>query len=188
MFSWLFSRFRDRTVAFALYGKLVQQARNPSFYTDGGVADSLDGRFDMILLHLFLIHHRLERDGALTKDLRRQLQEALIGDMDRSLRELGVGDMSVGKEVKKMGAAWFGRLKVYSAAMAVDEPAAALEQAITKNIFKSDDAPQSAAIARYCLKVLDVLAPIDMPQVQDGAFEFPDPDFTPPETADNSET
>src|SRR5262245_47098433 len=96
----------------ALYVALVEAARRPFLYTDFSIPDTLDGRFDAIVVHLFLLVRRLRQEpGARNLALARHLQEAFIADMDRSLREMGVGDTGVGHRIKKMGGALAGRLR-----------------------------------------------------------------------------
>ena len=96
---WLGDRGKRRT-ARDLYGRIVDQARDPEYYASFGVPDTLDGRFDMLVLHAFLVIRRLQRGGDAGEALAQHLFDALIDDMDRSLREIGVGDLSVGKKVK----------------------------------------------------------------------------------------
>lgn len=174
MFSWLFPSSRDKKKAYKLYGKLVDQARQPIFYTDFGVTDSIDGRFDMIVLHLFMVERGLARDGDATATIRRQLQEAMFSDMDRSLRELGVGDMGIGKEVKKMGVAWFGRLKAYAAAMEEDDPRQALIAALSRNLyrFEEGDAPHAGRMADYVIASSEILASLPPEDVINLSFSF----------------
>jgi cytochrome b pre-mRNA-processing protein 3 len=178
MFSWLFSSSGTRQKAYELYGTAVDQARQPVFYTQFGVQDTIDGRFDMIVLHLFLLERRLAAAESDTAKLRRMLQEAMIGDMDRSLRELGVGDMSIGKEVKKMGVAWFGRLKAYAAALGEDDPQQAMTAALVRNLYKVDDAEAAThapGMARYTLASAAKLAGYSDQEVLDLRFDFADP-------------
>lgn len=174
MFARLFSLFQNKDQAYAVYGKLVGQARNPVFYQGLGVADDIDGRFDMILLHLFIVDRRFEKEGKVAEKIRRQMQEALISDMDRSLREMGVGDMSVGKEVKKMGAAWFGRVKAYTNAIKADAPKPDLAAAIAKNLYKGAETPYADRMADYTLEALQKLASYTFEEMVASKFEFPD--------------
>ncbi|NVJ98093.1 MAG: ubiquinol-cytochrome C chaperone [Alphaproteobacteria bacterium] len=174
MFARLFPSFHKKKQAYELYGKLVGQARNPVFYEQLAVADTIDGRFDMILLHLFLVDRRLEREGEDHQKARRFIQEALIADMDRSLRELGVGDMSVGKEVKKMGAAWLGRVKAYTAAIAEDAPQSSLSEVIAKNVYRREDAEFANCLASYALQTLQKLASYPIADVLESRFDFPE--------------
>jgi cytochrome b pre-mRNA-processing protein 3 len=119
-----------------LYIALVHQSRNPFFYTKCGVADTLDGRFDIILLHVFLALHHFKLDPNTVKPaMSRFLQEWMFDDMDRSLREMGVGDMGISKRIKTMSKASFGRLEAYEKAFADDQD---LQEALTRNIYRGN--------------------------------------------------
>ena len=110
-----------RDAARALYKTAVARARDPVFYARYAVPDSLDGRFDMIALHVFLVLHRLKQEGDPTKALAQILFDTMFADMDESLRELGVGDLSVGRRVKTMAEALYGRIAAYQAALDADD-------------------------------------------------------------------
>ena len=90
-------------------------ARHPVAYAEWGVPDTLDGRFDMITLHTFLVLDRLKGED---RAFRQELVDEFFRDMDRSLREMGVGDLSVGKKVRKMAEVFYGRLAAYDKALA----------------------------------------------------------------------
>ncbi|MEN3950368.1 ubiquinol-cytochrome C chaperone family protein [Iodidimonas sp. SYSU 1G8] len=125
----------DQLVANALYNTLVGQSRQPAFYLDGGVPDTLDGRFDMIVLHAFLVMRRLRDGGERGETLSQVLFDEMFSDMDRSLREMGVGDMGIGKRVRAMGKAFMGRVKAYDEGL--DTGGDALEQALLRNLYRS---------------------------------------------------
>jgi cytochrome b pre-mRNA-processing protein 3 len=117
----------------------VAAARHPVFYRDWQVPDTVDGRFDMIGLHTFLVLDRLK--GA-EDAFRQALVDELFRDMDRSLREMGAGDLSVGKKVRKMAEVFYGRVAAYDQSIAVGGPE--LEAAIARNVYP-DGAPDGAA-------------------------------------------
>ena len=169
---WLKAR-KSKTAAYLLYHTLVTQARNSVFYTELGVDDTVDGRFDMILLHIFIVMHRLRGEGGATEGLARALQEVMIDDMDRNLREMGVGDMSVGKHVKDMGTAWFGRDKAYGEALQSDDPVAALEDVVHRNVFRGDTRKSAEPIANYIVRSVDVLAHSPVQALAKGNIIFP---------------
>lgn len=106
------------SVADMLYLRAVAQARQPEWYVQGGVPDTLDGRFEMVLLHLFALQERLERSQskAFALAVQRALSESFFRDMDRSLRELGVADTGIGRRIKNMAEAYFGRMQAYRTA------------------------------------------------------------------------
>lgn len=131
--------------AHALYIALVGQARQPFFYEKLQVPDTLDGRFDMIVLHVFLITQRLKPRH---RELANQIIDVMMDDMDRSLREVGVGDMSVGKKVKHMADALNGRMQIYGEAIEDD---AALRDALTRNVYRGQEVNEAniSAISHY---------------------------------------
>jgi cytochrome b pre-mRNA-processing protein 3 len=126
----------EATVADALYVRAVAQARQPEWYTQGGVPDTLDGRFEMILLHLFALQERLERcqSKAFALAVQRSLSETFFRDMDRSLRELGVADTGIGRRIKNMAEAYFGRMQAYRTARSTPMMDG-WTQALAKNVY-----------------------------------------------------
>jgi cytochrome b pre-mRNA-processing protein 3 len=136
--------------AYEAYGLIVQQARNPVFYQQWKVDDSLDGRFDCIVVHVFLVLKRCEGEtgSADTQAFMRYLAEAFFADMDRSLREMGVTDTGVGIRVKKMAQAFYGRKKAYEDALG-DETA--LAEALRRNVYREQEvaAECPASLAAY---------------------------------------
>ncbi|MCJ9430406.1 ubiquinol-cytochrome C chaperone family protein [Kordiimonas marina] len=173
---WLKNR-QEKKLAYRLYQKLATQSREPIFYTRLGVPDTFDGRFDMVLLHLFLVQSRLEDFGTETRTLRRKVQEAMVADLDRALREVGVGDMSVGKEMKKVGSAWFGRLNAYGAAVEDDAEEGALKVALKRNLYREDaDDALLDAMTEYVETTRAKLAGYGLEAFLAVSFDFPTPD------------
>jgi len=114
-------RGEERDRALTLYVTAVEQARRPGFYTICGVADTLDGRFDLIVLHVHLVVRNLRPTGEPGKRLTDLIFKIMMDDMDMNLREMGVGDLSVGKRVKAMARAFYGRSAAYDAALDGDQ-------------------------------------------------------------------
>lgn len=138
-----------------LYRAIVTAARQPRFYAEWGVPDTVDGRFDMIVIHLFLVLERL-RGSPEAADVAQDLTDTFFADMDRSLREMGVGDLSVGKKVRKMAEACYGRLEAYRKAHG-DEAATAA--AVARNVFpQHQNATGALHIARWMREVSARLA------------------------------
>ncbi len=142
---------RASDVAAPLYEAAVRQARDPAFYGSGRVPDTVEGRFECIALHVYLLVRRLSGDNG-DATLAQALFDAFFQDMDAALREIGVGDLVVGKKIKKMGEAFYGRAKAYGDALQVDDEAV-LRRAIARNLLVDagldDDAPGVAALAEY---------------------------------------
>lgn len=126
-----------------LYLAAVGQARDPAFYLHCGVPDTVDGRFEMIALHVFLLLRRLRQGGAGAGDTAQALFDAMFVDMDRSLREAGVGDLGVGRRVKALAQAFYGRVAAYDSGL--DAGPEALSEALLRNLYRGA-APALAAL------------------------------------------
>ena len=144
MFQRLRSRNDPQAKIRALYGAIVAQARGPLFYGEYGVPDTVEGRFDMILLHVYLVWRRLSNSEP-GREVAQEVFDLFFQDMDESMRELGVGDLSVPKKVRAMGEAFYGRSGAYDAALkeATDD---ALSAALGRNIFDNGEGTQNAAL------------------------------------------
>jgi cytochrome b pre-mRNA-processing protein 3 len=154
----LFRPREDSQRVHAIYAEIVAQARQPAFYSHLGVPDTLEGRYEMLMLHAFLYMHRLKDEAAPVKDMAQKVFDLMFSDMDRSLRELGVGDLTVPKKIKKMAQAFYGRAAAYDAAL--DGNDGALVEAVLRNVF-SDEASAKAnadAVAAYVWNAAKVLA------------------------------
>jgi len=144
---------RRRAVAAQLYDAAVAQARHPGFYTDLGVADTHDGRLELIQLHVILLLRRLQRGGDEGRALGQALFDAFFRDLDRSLREGGVGDLSVGKWVKKIGQQFYARATALEPALEHAD-AAALEHALADNVYAAGGAAGTAGSRRLAAYLL----------------------------------
>lgn len=139
-----------------LWTWITETAREPRFYLRHGVADTVDGRFDMVALVSCLVLLRLEE-----LDLRREnalLTERFVDDMDGSLRDLGIGDMVIGKHMGKVMGALGGRLGAYRKALAAGAPEGALEEALARNVYRG--AAPDGAVADLLPEVLALNARI----------------------------
>jgi cytochrome b pre-mRNA-processing protein 3 len=158
-----------------LYGMIVAQARLPCFYRDYAVADTVNGRFELIVLHLTLLLDRLAQEPAL-RSLGQGVFDRFCQDMDQNLREMGVGDLKVPKEIRRMGEAFYGRSQAYRAALAANDNALLVE-ALERNIYDGSPAasPAAARLAAYMREALRDLAAQDSASLASGALRFPDP-------------
>lgn len=179
-------RRRNERAAFGLYATAVQAARRPVLYLPPpagfGVADTLDGRFDLIALHVALLIRRLQAQPEPGPALAQAVFDAMFADMDRSLREMGVGDLSVAKKVRVMWEALHGRATAYESALGEGDAAArgaALAAALARNVWRGappEDAP--ARLAAYVEAADRALAAQDL--------RVAVPDFPEVETAVSS--
>jgi cytochrome b pre-mRNA-processing protein 3 len=156
----------------ALYGALVEKARDPKFYTAYAVPDTVDGRFDMVVIHAMLVMRRLREVPEEVHATGQRLFDLMFTDMDRSLREMGVGDMSVGKHVKRMAKAFYGRAAAYEAGM--DIGGDALAKALSENLFRhgQPSADAIAGIGSYLLRASEHLARQPVADVLAGKIDF----------------
>lgn len=164
----IFTAPSDDPAIAALYSACVAQARRPPFYGDLNVPDTIDGRFDLLLLHVVLVMRRLG-DAA---EAKQKLFDLMFADMDRSLREMGVGDMGIGRRIKAMIGAFYGRAQAYEKAL--EEGGEALATALARNLYgKSQPTPETLqAMTEYVRRTvakLDAQSPAD---IASGNVEF----------------
>ncbi len=168
----LFRRNKTQDTIERLYGAIVAQARQPAFYMELGVPDTVEGRFELLLLHTFLVCHRLKGEGEVGQDMSQKVFDAFLDDMDRTLREMGIGDLSVPKRMKKIGQAFYGRTAAYDVALASGPQA--LHEALARNVFEADASHAPAgALAAYVSAARDALAAQPLDRFSSGEAAFP---------------
>lgn len=165
---------RDET-AHELYGALVAQARRPAFYADLGVPDTPAGRYDMIVLHAFLLFERLG-GGAEERALGQRVFDIMFVDLDRSLREMGIGDLSVPKRIKVMARAFYGHVAAYGEACKAGSTEM-MREAIARNIYpdRAGQPEGAAALAAYAFAARARLAAQPFAEIKAGRLAFPQP-------------
>lgn len=126
---------------------VILAARRPVFYTEFGVPDTFDGRFELVALHAQLLFRRLKRDGAEGAATTQAVFDYFTSHFDEALREIGVGDMSVGKRVKTMASGFYGRLSAYEAGWAADDGGVEMAAALRRNLYGTVEEVQEAWIA-----------------------------------------
>ena len=167
----ILSLFRKSTATepvYAVYSAIVAQSRQPRFYADWAVPDTVTGRFDMISLHLALLFRRLRNED---KDFSQAVFDLFFKDMDRSLREMGAGDLAVPKKIQKMGNIFFGLLAALSEAMDRRD-LLALETVLSKNIFDGATGPHIRDLAEYLFAEDAALAAQPAQAIIGGAIAF----------------
>ena len=175
---WPFNHFKKsraplRGTIEAIYGMIVTQAREPSFYRDFGVPDTVNGRFDLLLLHLWLVLRRLKSAQG-GPALSQALFDHFCSDMDDNLREMGVGDLTVPKKMQAFGEAFYGRTAAYD--LALTEGHAALAQALCKNILNGENIDKARQLAAYAEAAMATLDGLDEATLLSGLGKFPAPD------------
>jgi cytochrome b pre-mRNA-processing protein 3 len=174
---WPFNHFRKPRMPppgtiEAIYGTIVTQAREPLFYRDLGVPDTVNGRFDLLLLHLWMVLRRLkplEAGGRLCQ----ALFDRFCDDMDGNLREMGVGDLTVPKRMRAFGEAFYGRAAAYD--LALTAGAEPLAQALCRNILGGEQIEQARRLAVYAEAAIAALAALDAATLQRACWRFPLP-------------
>ena len=159
----------------ALYGAIVAQARSPAFYRDYAVADTVDGRFELILVHLVLVLRRLAREEAL-RPLGQEIFDLFCTDMDRNLREIGISDLKVPKEMERIGRAFYGRKEAYDAGLDGADDTALLE-ALHRNVYAApnDRTPGAIRLAAYMREAEQIMERQEAQALLRGELQFPDP-------------
>jgi cytochrome b pre-mRNA-processing protein 3 len=155
----------------------VRQARQPGFYTDLGVEDRIDARFELYTLHVILLVRRLRGEGEQAGEVSQALFDTYVGALDDALRELGVGDLSVAKKMRKLGEAVYGRIKAYDTALAPDAGDDELKGLIARTVFGEEDASERAApLAAYVLQAQSALRDQPLETVLEGRLAWPAPE------------
>jgi cytochrome b pre-mRNA-processing protein 3 len=171
-------RFRhnsqDRSIR-DLYGAIVAQARSVAFYSAYGVPDTVEGRFDLIVLHIVLLLGRFDRDGSPVRGIGQKLFDVFCSDLDANLREMGTGDLAVPKRMRAFGEAFYGRQSAYLDALAASDDRE-LENALARNIFHGVKGEGAGRLARYARAVLRDFADHDEGALLRGEVAFPKPE------------
>jgi cytochrome b pre-mRNA-processing protein 3 len=172
---WPFNHFRKPRLAprgtiEAIYGMIVTQAREPWFYQELGVPDTVNGRFDLLLAHLWMVLRRLRRAEGGT-EAAQALFDQFCADMDANLREMGVGDLAVPKRMQAFGEAFYGRSAAYD--LALTDSNEALAQAFCKNILDGNNLDGARRLATYAQAAIAGLEAIDDARLLAASWSFP---------------
>jgi len=166
--------FKERpgvTAGKRLYAAAVEQARSPQFYARLGVPDTVMGRFELYTLHTVLLVLRLKGRGSQAAEVAQALFDAYLEGLDIALREMGVGDLSVGKKMKKLGRAFYGRVGSWEAALA--EQSEAARALVVRTVYEGADDPNAGALAAYARDVTKTLADLDDAGLLSGETRWP---------------
>jgi cytochrome b pre-mRNA-processing protein 3 len=151
---------------------IVTQAREPLFYRDLAVPDTVNGRFDLLVMHLWIILHRLRTmEGGV--GLSQALFDRFCADMDANLREMAVGDLAVPKRMRTIGEAFYGRIAAYDRAFSVGSED--LAQALCRNILDGKHIEQARRLSAYAATAIASLASQGDGALLAGSWSFPSP-------------
>lgn len=175
---WPFDQFTSprspsRGTIETIYGMIVTQAREPAFYQKLGVEDTVNGRFEMIVLHLWMVLRRAREDSENTAFVQ-MLFDHFCSDLDANLREMGVGDLAVPKRMQKFGEAFYGRAAAYDRAMAdEDDPRGAMTKTLCRNVLNGFGMDKAKLLEGYVEETLAKLGRVDAAALRSGRFSFP---------------
>jgi len=166
-----FKKFDDGI--YRLYNQIVAQARIAEFYTIHGVADTVNGRFDLVALHAYIVMRRLKNIGEEGGQVSQDLFDIMFADMDKNMREMGVGDLSVGKKVKALAKSFYGRIKAYDDGI-VEFEDAMLTESLKRNLYH-EQVPTDAQVqtmADYVLQEIKLSNNWNIEQIKNGSISF----------------
>ena len=162
---------KNRWAVDKLHQSIQAQALRPDFYFEGGARDNFSGRFEMTRLHGTLVFRRLREAGQAGKALSQEVFDALFDGFDEALRDIGTGDLSVGKKIRKMGEAFYGRAKAYDDALADGVSDVDLQHSLMRNLGVAE--PQAGRFVRYVRAVEDTLRRHTDAQLLSGELNWP---------------
>lgn len=169
-----------REEAERLHNVLVAQARRPEFFTKFGVADTIDGRFDLLMVHSFLVFRVLEKHGYRGHQLSQKTVNIMFAAFDDAVRGLGVGDMAVPRRMKSMAFAFAGRAAAYSEALTSGDPSK-LKEALARNLYggAAVDPAMLDGMTDYVMREVRRLETLSLDQFMAGDLRFPTPERAP---------
>ena len=150
-----FRHSRNRALIDRLQGEIMAASRQPAFFLDYGVEDTVSGRFELLALHTGLLVWRVETMPPPGPDLAQDLTDAVFKNIDVALREIGIGDVAMPKRMKALAQGYLGRTLAYRAALQNGD-AAALAQALARNVYGDESQADTAAcrrLARYAFSL-----------------------------------
>ena len=177
---WPFNRFGNsapsrRTIE-SIYGMIVAQAREPAFYASYNAPDTVNGRLDLLILHMWLVLRRLRQEAGGT-EVSQALFDRFCADMDANLREMGVGDLTVPKRMQAFGEAFYGRSTAYD--LAFESGMEDLAQALGRNVLDGKFPESARELADYTMAVEMALANATSASILNGSWAFPKPAVAP---------
>ena len=166
----LFRKSPATSAVYAVYSGIVAQSRQPRFYAEWDVPDTVTGRFDMISIHLALLFGRLRAEGPEASRFAQAVFDLFFMDMDRSLREMGVTDLGVPKKIQKMGSVFYPLLANLNEAIETRD-AAQVEAVLARNIYEEADTYGAAQLAAYLIAEAGRIATVPVSEIVSGRFE-----------------
>jgi cytochrome b pre-mRNA-processing protein 3 len=157
----------------ALFQSAIQQARSPDLYQEGQAPDTPEGRFELYTAHVVLLLRRLAGGEAAVAEVRQEVFDAFVRNLDDGLREMGVGDLSVGKKMRRLAEAVYGRLRSYNEALAAGAEATALERLVGRTVLGRTLDADAGPLAAYVRRLEAALAAQPDDQLLRGEVRWP---------------
>lgn len=174
MLSWIRRNAKLRQIGLDLYERIVAQARHPAFYSLARVPDTMEGRFEMIVLHLYLLLDRLKTEGAVGQKLGQRIMENLVAAMDDAMRQIGIGDMGVPRRIQKTAAAMRERIRDYDGS--IEQPGDELDRTLASHLSQvSEPGKEHQLLAAYVRAARDQLGQQASDDILAGRLSFPNP-------------
>lgn len=161
-----------RAIGQALYQRVVDQARTPALYAALGAPDTVEGRFELYSLHLVLVLDRLRGHGEQAAEVSQVLFDTYVKALDDALREMGVGDLSVGKKMRKLGEALYGRAKSYETAFQALPATLLLHALLLRTVYAENEAPHAGQLVAYVVGQRAHLAAQDLDRLLAGEIDW----------------
>ena len=162
-----------KAVGAKLYASAVSQARSAPLYVAFGVRDSLEGRFELFTLHVMLLLERLKGQGEAAAETSQATFDAYVRGLDDAFREIGVSDTSVGKKMKKLAGAFYGRLKAFDEAVKLLPDQAALADVLARTALEERGVGDVEGLTRYVIAARSALAGQPLADLLNGEVEWP---------------
>jgi cytochrome b pre-mRNA-processing protein 3 len=156
----------------ALYARTVTQSRTPALYAELGAPDTVEGRFELYSLHVYLLLERLKGQGEQAAETAQALFDTYLSALDHALREMGVGDLSVGKKMRKLGEAFYGRIGSLEDALSALPDTSDLQAMLERTVYEGADASGAPRLAAYVLQQREALRAQPVERLYGGEVEW----------------
>ena len=175
MFTRLLAKSPAKRVGEQLYQEAARQARTPALYLHMGAPDTVEGRFELLTLHVILLVERLRVNDAEASAVRQCLFDAYVSNLDGALREMGVGDLAVGKRMRKLGEAFYGRAQAYDEAFAELPDPTALKDLLSRTVLRDLEATDAMPLSIYVEACRERLHACDLVEILNAAPRWANP-------------
>jgi cytochrome b pre-mRNA-processing protein 3 len=173
MLSQLLRRSPAKRSGELLHDSAVRQARSEWLYVRMGAPDTIEGRFELLTLHVILLIDRLRGEAGSGADARQALFDAYVSNLDGAIREMGVGDLAVGKRMRKLGEAFYGRAHALDKAFATLPDTRLLDEILARTVLQGASEAQRASLSAYVVRCRDRLRDVDIRALLDGGILWP---------------